>query len=87
MTTYDLPPDDVLMAEYKQFTKDSDYFIEHHEELKRKYPDCHVAIFKERVRAASPDLEVVLAELRRKGIPSGRAAIHYASEKRRKMVV
>ncbi len=87
MTTYDLPPDDVLMAEYKQFVKDDQYFTEHHEELKRKYPDCHVAVFKGRIRAASPDLKVVLDELQRKGIPPGRAAIHYISEKRRKLVV
>ena len=87
MTTYDLPPDDVLMAEYKQFTKDGRYFKDHWEELKRKYPDCYVAVFKGRVRAASPDPGVVVAELRRKGIPSGRAARRYVSEKRRKMVV
>ena len=87
MTTYYLPPDDPLMVEYKQFTKDSDYFEEHWEELKKKYPDCYVAVFKGRVRAASPDPRLVVAELRRKGIPSGRAARRYVSEKRRKMVV
>lgn len=87
MTTHYLPPDDVLMVEYKQFTKDSRYFKVHSEDLKRKYADCYVAVFKGRVRAASPDREVMLAELQRKGIPSQRAAIHYISEKRRKLVV
>ena len=86
MTSYYLPPDDPLMVEYKQFTKDSQYFTDHWEELKRKYPDCHVAVFEGKVRAASPDLGVVVAELRRKGVPSGRAARRYVSEKRRKRI-
>lgn len=86
MTTYDLPPDDVLMAEYKQFTKDNQYFKDHWEELKRKYPDCYVAVFKGRVRAASPDRAVFLDELRRKGIPPQNTARRYVSEKRRKRV-
>ena len=87
MTTYYLPPDDPLMVEYKQITKDDQYFTEHHEALKRKYPDCYVAVFKGRIRAASPDRTVMLKELQRKGIPPGRAAIHYISEKPRKLVV
>ena len=87
MTTYYLPPDDALMVEYKQFTRDSLYFKVHAEELKAKYPDCYVAVFEGRVRAASPDREAVLDELRRKGIPSLRTAIKYVSEKRRKLVV
>ena len=87
MTTYYLPPDDVLMVEYKQFTKDGRYFKAHGDELKRKHPDCYVAVFKGRVRAASPEHTVVLDELQRKGIPPGRAVIRYISEKRRKLVV
>ena len=87
MTIHYLPPDDALMVEYKQFIKDDQYFTVHRDELKKKYPDCYVAVFKGRVRAASPDRTVALNELQRKGIPPGRAAIHYVSEKRRKMVV
>ncbi len=87
MTTYYLPPDDVLMVEYKQFIKDDQYFKAHWEELKAKYPDSYVAVFKGRVRAASPDREVVLDRLQRKGIPPQNTAIHYVSEKRRKLVV
>lgn len=87
MTTYYLPPDDPLMVEYKQFIKDGRYFTVHAEELKKKHPDCYVAVFKGRIRAASPDRTVMLKELRRKGIPPGRAVIHYVSEKRRKLVV
>ena len=75
------------MVEYKQYSKDSRYFKVHGEALKKKYPDCYVAVFKGRVRAASPDRAVVLDELQRKGIPSQRTAIHYISEKRRKLVV
>ena len=87
MTTYYIPPDDVLMVEYKPFHKDSRYFIVHAEELKAKYPDCYVAVFKGRVRAASPDHTVVLNELQRKGISPLRTAIQYVSEKRQKLVV
>ena len=86
MTTYYLPKNHPLMVEYKQFVKDHEYFAKHWDALKAKYADCYVAVFKGRVRAASPDHEIVVDELRRKGVPPGRAAIHLIAEKR-KMVV
>jgi len=58
-----------------QFNKDHNWLSEYHAELLEKYPDQWVAVFKEKIVGAGPDLNQIIEDLRGQGIDTGRVAI------------
>ena len=55
---------------HEQFRTDVAYFNAHWDEIRRTYPNCHVAVYKEEVVGADADLKKLLKALREKGVPT-----------------
>ena len=66
--------------ELARFQRDTDYFLAHHDELLREYPDHWVAIYEGRVIVAA-EFDALLARLSEAGVPAGRAYIQPLKQK------
>ncbi len=69
-----------IQEDLARFTQDMLYFDEHREELLQQYPDRWVAVYHQQVVGATKDLERLVRQLERKGIPPGRAFIEYLTD-------
>jgi len=70
-----------VQQELERFRADVAYFDEHRRELSEQHPQRWVAIYNQKVVGAAKDLERLIKQLERKGIPRGRAFVDYASER------
>ena len=70
-----------VQAEMERFRKDASYYEEHREELLKEYPDRWVAIYNEQFVGTAKDLNRLITQLQKKGIPQGRAFVEYVTEK------
>ena len=61
-------------ASLRRFQQDAEYFESHHEELLARHAEERVAVYDEVVGTA-PELDDLLAALRERGIPTGRAFV------------
>lgn len=66
-------------AEHLQFCKDDDYLASVWEKMIEEHPNCHIAVYKEKVVATGELLADVLAELDDKGVPRRLAVIQFTS--------
>ncbi len=72
---------DEQYAELQRFHRDTEYLESHWDELLETYPEQWVAIFNREVVAVAPDFDQLLADLKRKDVPIGKARIeHLTSE-------
>ena len=65
----------------ERYREDALYFAQQHPALLEQYPDAWVAVFDRQVVASAKELDNLLAELDRKGIPRGQVFIEYLSTK------
>ena len=70
-----------LQAQLQRFKRDTAYYEQHREELLEKYPEQWVAIFREKVVGASPDLDQLFDDLESKGVPLGQGLIEYLTRR------
>ena len=70
-----------IQADLDRFTRDMLYFDEHREELLRQHPERWVAVYHQQVVGAAKDLERLIRQLERKGIPPGRVFRDYLTDK------
>jgi phosphoglycolate phosphatase-like HAD superfamily hydrolase len=73
-------------AELARFQRDTDYFLEHYDELLREYPEHWVGIYEGQVTAA-PEFRELLGRLRERGVPGGRAFIQFLTHKPEVLIV
>ena len=66
-------------AEHLQFCKDDDYLASIWEQMIEEHPNCHIAVYKEKIVATGEHLADVLAELDHKGVPRRLAVIQFTS--------
>jgi len=65
--------------ELEEFRKDTEWYQDHYDELREQYADQWVAIYNEKLVAASPDQDEMFAELKKKGVKATKAYIKYLS--------
>ena len=63
--------------ELVQYRKDSQWFSDHYAELKDRYADNWVGVYKQEVVGASPDGMTILDELEAEGFDVGHVFFHY----------
>ena len=63
----------------EEFRKDTQWYRDHYEELREQYPDHWLAVYKEELVAASPDMDEMFDNLKRKGVPATQAYITFLS--------
>ena len=68
-----------VQKELEEFRKDTEWYQNHYEELLKQYPDHWVAIYDEKLVAASPDQDAMFAELKKKGVKATKAYLKYLS--------
>ncbi len=61
----------------ERFKRDGDYLQEHWKELLRQYPEMWVAVYNQQVVGADNDLERLVGQLKKRGIPPGEAPCEY----------
>ena len=66
-----------LLEHMEQFKKDTDFISQHRLQLRAQYPDQWVLVFGGEVVGAGSDLDGVLNEAGRQGVPCSRAAMEY----------
>ena len=66
-----------VKARLEQFRRDCDYLYSIYDRMLEEHPDEFVAVYHGKVVAAHKTLEGVFAEIRRQGIPPGRAALEF----------
>lgn len=64
----EMPTPEELRAFREEMEAEHAYWREHYEELKRQYPDHHVAVYNGRVIAASKDLFQFADMIRAQGL-------------------
>lgn len=75
------------IAALRDLNKDSTFFQENYEALLSQYPEQWVSIFKQKVAGVSGDMDALLHELRRKGIPLNQVLFEYMTEEETHPVV
>jgi hypothetical protein len=65
--------------ELEAFSKDANWLHDHYDELQERYPDHWVAVYNEKVVAASSDIDEMFAELKKKNVLATKAYIKYLS--------
>ena len=70
-----------IREELQRFRSDIAYFDQHRQELSSQYPERWVAIYHQQVVAAAKDLQRLIKQLERKGVPRGRAFVDYTTER------
>lgn len=71
----------------RALNKDSSFFQEHHEELLSQYGEHWVGIFNQKVAGVSPDMDELLNELKRKGVPLDQVLFEYLTDEESHPVV
>ena len=66
-----------IKSHLDQFAGDTRYLESIRPELRNKYPDCWVAVYKKEVVAVKPTLRAVVRTLREQNIPPSRTVIDY----------
>ena len=66
-----------LMSHLDQFAEDTEYLESIRPELRNKYPDCWIAVYKKEVVGVEPTLRQVIRRLAEKDIPASRAVVDY----------
>ena len=64
-------------AELRRFSCDVAYYADHREELLAQHPEQWVAIFDQQLVGVAPDPRGLLAALRERRVPAGRALIKH----------
>ncbi len=64
-------------AELRRFQQDTDYLRTHWDDLLERYPEQWIAIYNREVVGAATDFDSLLAELKKTGVPIGRARIEH----------
>ena len=72
---------------HEQFRADVAYFNAHGKEIRRTYPNCHVAVYKGEVVGADTDQKKLLKALKEKGIPTNAVVRRYIADPPRKLVL
>jgi len=65
----------------RSFGQDIEYLEAHDHELLEQYPEQWVAVFDQRVVGASADFDQLLTNLKRQGVPIGRAYIEFLTRR------
>ena len=68
---------DTLRSHLDQFAEDTRYLESIRPELRNKYPDRWVAVYKKQIVATAPKLKEIIKELASAGIPAQRTVIDY----------
>lgn len=71
----------------RHFKKDVTYSLKHQDELLDRYAEQWVAIFGQKVVAADPNFETLLATLRQKGVPPEHALVRYFTRNEDMLIV
>lgn len=74
-----------LDREMQEFGESEQFLNSHHKEFVKRYPDQWVGIYRGKLIAHALALEDVIAKLRKRGVPPGRALVRFMATKRRKM--
>ncbi|HEY8885566.1 MAG TPA: DUF5678 domain-containing protein [Chloroflexota bacterium] len=64
-------------AELRRFQQDTDYLRTHWDDLLERYPEQWIAIYNREVVGVAPDFDRLLGELKKCGVPIGRARIEH----------
>ena len=64
-------------AELRRFQQDTDYLRTHWDDLLERYPEQWIAIYNREVVGVAPDFDRILGELKKCGVPIGRARIEH----------
>ena len=67
------------LGQFQRFTRDTQYYEAHQQELLSRYPDQWIAIYNEQVVAAAQDPGRLLDELVQRGIPVEHALVEHLS--------
>ncbi|MDE2836517.1 MAG: DUF5678 domain-containing protein [Chloroflexota bacterium] len=76
-----------LDMHHLRFCADSEYFNSIWPDVRRKYPDKYVALFRREVVASNAKLERVLEELRDQDLPANHIVIRFVSRNPRRMIL
>lgn len=76
-----------LDARHLQFCTDSDYLNSIWPQVREKYQDEYVAVYRGKIVAEHADLKQVLIVLKEKGVPSNHTVIRFVSKKPRRMIL
>ncbi|MCL5946873.1 MAG: hypothetical protein M1298_02480 [Chloroflexi bacterium] len=68
-------------VELQRFKQDIDYYQQHQQELLIQYPESWIAIFNQHVVGRASELEHLIEDLRRRGIPPERALVEHVTAK------
>jgi hypothetical protein len=75
------------IAELQSMNKDSMFFRQNYEELLSQHPEQWVGIFNQEVVGVSADMDELLQELKRRGIPLDQVLFEYMTEEEPHLVV
>lgn len=75
------------LAALKSMNKDSAFFRQNYEELLNQHPEQWVGIFNQKVSGVSADMDELIHELKRKGVPLDQVLFEYLAEEESHPVV
>ena len=85
MTAESIPSFD--LATHLQFREDGNYLSSIWPQVRKKYPDSYVAVYKGAIVATHKTLKGVLKEMDNKSVPKNHAVLRYASKKPRRLIL
>ena len=74
-------------AEMAQFEKDISYAENHHEELLNQYPEQWIAILGQQVVGASTEAYQLIADLKKKGIPTEWVVVRHLTQQEELLIL
>ena len=76
-----------IQADLERFNRDAAFYEAHREELLQQYPERWVAVYNQEIVVTAKDLEQLVVQLQRKGIPRGRAFVEYVTAKEELLIL
>ena len=76
-----------VQAEMEQFEKDIGYAETHREELLNQYPEQWIAILSQQVVGASTDAYQLIADLKKRGIPTAWVVVRHLTRQEELLIL